>query len=139
MTGPVAYPFVPRSNRSLRPGQFWAIPLSNGRFACGRVLAVPAFGPKDRVGVVVGLMDWTGPQPPTGEDLAGRAVLAQASSRFETISNTGGEILGERPLRLDRIVPTDPNDSGVGSVHTVWGWRVIQTEAERRLGQPAGV
>src|SRR5262249_10570900 len=34
------YPFVPRSTAYLRPGQFWAIPLSDGRFACGRVLAL---------------------------------------------------------------------------------------------------
>ncbi|EMM74367.1 hypothetical protein LEP1GSC038_4747 [Leptospira weilii str. 2006001855] len=26
----VKYPFVPKSNRSLIPGQFWAIPLYNG-------------------------------------------------------------------------------------------------------------
>jgi hypothetical protein len=34
----VTYPFVPRSNAKFRPGQFWAIPLPDGRFACGRVL-----------------------------------------------------------------------------------------------------
>ena len=34
------YPFEPRSNVHLRPGQFWGVPLSDGRWACGRVLAV---------------------------------------------------------------------------------------------------
>lgn len=43
-------PCAPRSNVHLRPGQYWALPLSDGRFGCGRVMAVPAF-PKDQIGV----------------------------------------------------------------------------------------
>ena len=38
------YPFEPKLNKHLRPGQFWAILLADGRFAAGRVMAVPAFG-----------------------------------------------------------------------------------------------
>src|SRR6266700_932410 len=34
------YPFEPKSNTHLLPGQFWGVPLSDGRWACGRVLAV---------------------------------------------------------------------------------------------------
>ena len=34
------YPFEPKSNAHLMPGQFWGVPLSDGRWACGRVLAV---------------------------------------------------------------------------------------------------
>ena len=34
------YPFEPKSNAHLLPGQFWGVPLSDGRWACGRVLAV---------------------------------------------------------------------------------------------------
>jgi len=50
-----AYPFIPKSNRYLEVGQFWALPLSDGRYGCGRVMAVPAFGSKDRIGFVAGL------------------------------------------------------------------------------------
>jgi len=125
-----AYPFVPKSNRYLRPGQFWAVPLSDGRFAAGRVMAVPAFGPKDRTGVVVGLMDWIGTRPPSGADLRGRAVLVQAKSRFEAISNTGGEVLGSRPLELDGLVSMDPQDFRVGTKQNVWGWATITKYAE---------
>ncbi len=99
-------------------------------------MAVPAFGPKDRVGVVVGLMDWSGDHKPTTDDLAGRAVLVQAQTRFEAVSKTGGEVLGLRPLGLDGIKPVDPLDLSVGSVHREWGWRTILTEAERRFGRP---
>ncbi|HEU5111487.1 MAG TPA: hypothetical protein VFT95_23340 [Micromonosporaceae bacterium] len=125
------YPFVPRSNRRLIPGQYWALPLSDGRFACGRVMAVPAFGPRDRIGVVIGLMDWLGETHPTAEQLAGRPVLEQAKSRFEAIANTGGQVLGIRPLNLDGLVAVDPDASHVGAVHQVWGWRTILDLAEQ--------
>ena len=93
----IRYPFVPKSNKFLRPGQFWSIRLSNGTFAAGRVMAVPAFGPKDRTGVVVALMDWSGDHEPTANDLAGRGVLDQAKTRFEAISKNGAQVLGLRP------------------------------------------
>jgi hypothetical protein len=125
------YPFVPRSNRYLAAGQYWAIPLSDGRFACGRVMAVPAFGPHDRVGVVVGLMDWTGIRPPGSDQLAGHAVLEQGKARFEAITSTGGQILGHRPLALDALVPNEFDGQYVGAVHVVWGAQVIRSLAEQ--------
>jgi hypothetical protein len=81
-----AYPFVPKSNRYLEAGQFWALPLSDGRYGCGRVMAVPAFGAKDRVGFVAGLAGWIGSEPPTEAAIAGAPVLLQTKAHFETIS-----------------------------------------------------
>lgn len=130
------YPFVPRSNRLLRPGQFWAIPLSDGRFAAGRVMAVPAFGVGDRTGVVVGLVDWVGDGPPTEADIAGRPVLVQAKARFEAITMTGGEVLGLRPLEVDNLVAMDPHAFHGGAVHhKMWGGRTIAQFAERAFVQ----
>ncbi|MEU8820426.1 hypothetical protein [Actinoplanes sp. NPDC048796] len=131
MHGAMGYPFVPRSNRFLAAGQFWALPLSDGGFACGRVMAVPAFGAKDRVGVVVGLMDWTADVPPTYESIAGHGILEQAKSRFEAISSTGGQVLGVRPLDLDGLVPVLFNEQHVGAVDRVWGSLVIRDMAEQ--------
>jgi len=128
------YPFVPKSNRYLLPGQFWSLPLHNGRFACGRVMAVPAFGARDRVGIVIGLMDWVGNQPPTFDSLQGCQVLVQAETHFSAITNTGGDVLGLRPLDLDGLIPVDPNDLSVGSIHLVWGRATISDKAEERFG-----
>ena len=123
-------PFTPRSNVHLRPGQFWALPLRDGRFGCGRVLAVPAFGPKDRRGFVAGLLDWTGARPPVVEDIVDRPVLEHGSTRIEAIVNTGGEVAGWRPLTADALAGIDAD--GVGSTR-VWGWRTIVNLAERRF------
>jgi hypothetical protein len=117
----IAYPFVPKSNSSLRPGQFWAIRLSDGRFGAGRVTAVPAYGPKDRVGIAVALLDWAGDAEPTSADIAGRAVLFQAKTGFDAITNNGAKVLGLRPLDLDGIVPMDPMDMRVGARVPVMG------------------
>jgi hypothetical protein len=132
-----SYPFTPKSNRYLRPGQFWAIPLSDGRFAAGRVMSVPAFGPKDRTGVVVGLADWVGDKPPTADDLAGKAVLVQAKSGYEAVTVTGGQVLGLRPLEHDGLVSMDPDDFSVGTTQNVWGGRTIAKYAEQAFGTRA--
>ena len=94
-------------------------------------MAVPAFGARDRVGLVAGVMDWVGQKPPKADDLAGRSVLQQAKTSFETIANTGGEILGNRPLDADRLVAVDPDDFSVGTKQIVWGWAYIVEYAEQ--------
>ena len=75
-----AYPFVPKSNRWLEAGQFWAVPLSDGRFACGRVLDVPReldlHVPVARTMFLAGLLDWVGDTPPTAAAIAGAGLLA---------------------------------------------------------------
>jgi hypothetical protein len=104
------YPFVPKSNRRPRPGQFWGIPLDDGRFAAGRVMAVPAFGVTDRTGLVVGLMDWVGSAPPTEEDIAGRPVTIQAQAARQltcrpSVTTSRRGLIGDRPLAaFDRAV-----------------------------------
>jgi hypothetical protein len=130
MSRELAYRFTPKSNRYLRAGQFWAFALADERFACGRVMKVPAFGPRDRVGVQVGLMDWVGDHLPAAEDITGRTVLEQGKSRFETIANTGGVVLGYRSLELDGLAPIDFDGTEPGSVSRVWGWHTIVKLAE---------
>jgi hypothetical protein len=81
---------------------FWAVPLSDGRFACGRVLQVER---GSRVTILAGLMAWVSPDQPTEEALSGASLLSQGTAHIKAITETGGEILGERPLRADSIEP----------------------------------
>src|SRR6476660_9537596 len=69
----VTYPFLPRSTKAMLLGQFWAIPLSDGRFACGRVveLRVRDDGTRDSRGFLAGLLDWVGSSNPTSDSIAG--------------------------------------------------------------------
>lgn len=125
------YPFLPRSTSYLQPGDFWSVPLSDGRFACGRVLDTKATaGPDDHddLGLslstrvfFLGLMDWVGEVAPSTDSLAGAALLRQGAAHILTITTTGGEILGNRDLALDGITGLIQASHKTGG--TVWLYR----------------
>lgn len=105
----VSYPFKPKSNKLLLPGQFWGIKLSNGKYACGRVVQIPekndlSFSTKV---FLAGLMDWVGTNPPTAESIAGGRIIKEGNSHILSIRYTSfdGMIHGFRPLDLDSIEP----------------------------------
>jgi hypothetical protein len=135
-----SYPFVPKSNRWLKPGQFWAVPLSDGRFACGRVLDVP-HEPDVHVLVstktfLAGLLDWVGDAPPTAGSIAGAGLFAQGFAHIKAITTTGGEVLGQRDLEADDIVPAAwRSHEGGGTVWVYEGARRLRaaTAADRAL------
>src|SRR5262245_21051544 len=105
--GSTRYPFVPRSTARLCAGQFWSIPLLNGRWACGRVLQlkVTAGGRRDSRAFLAGLMNWSSRYPPTSDTIAGAQVLEQGQAHIKTIRENGGIVLGYRALEADGIEP----------------------------------
>jgi hypothetical protein len=113
------YPFVPKSTAHMRVGQIWAVPLSNGRYGCGYVVALD---PSRRRMFVAGLIDWFGDAPPTASQLVGHRVIEHAKAHLKTITEQGGEILGRVEVPLP-VVP-DPRDH-------VWGYNVIRILAEK--------
>ena len=154
---PVAYPFEPRSNARLEAGQFWGIPLSDGRFACGRVLAVPRVPdpayPVNARAFLAGLLDWVGDAPPTSETIAGAPLWTQGFVHIKAIRENGRLVLGSRPLDLDGIEPAlwlshpidgvtwvyagatpirpaGPGDAGLPPVEG-WGFKLIERLAEQ--------
>jgi len=132
------YPFVPKSTVRLRPGDYWSIPLSNGRFACGRVIQL---APTDRVGsrrlFLAGLLDWSSEALPSYLNIGGCKVLQQGAVHIKAITENAGVILGNRPLQLDGIEPGCFLDSSPGpSCLLMKGFDIIRgatTEEQRRL------
>jgi internalin A len=123
------YPFVPKTNAKLEAGQFWGVPLSDGRFACGRVLRVDqerSYGA--RTMFVAGLLDWVGNQPPTEETIAGSRLLEAANAHVRLIQHDGGLVLGHRPLYADEIIV--PQD-----VSSTWGFAFLKARAEHLFVQ----
>lgn len=103
---PIRYPFMPRSTSSLVPGQFWAIPLRDGSFGCGRVIETQAQGGiGSRVIFLAAVLDWHSTVPPTLDSIAGAKCLDQGKLHLKAITEEGGCILGHRPLELDDIEP----------------------------------
>jgi hypothetical protein len=159
VTARIGYPFEPKSIASLVAGQFWAVPLSNGRHACGRVLHVP--GKADSLYLnsrifLAGLMDWSGSAAPTSEAIAGCGILAQGRMHVTAIRDNGSLIIGQRDLELDeldglreishrgggtvwlyrggrRLRPATDEERRTAPVMSVWGRQVIQLLAERHF------
>jgi hypothetical protein len=155
-----SYPFKPKSATNLSPGDFWALPLSDGKYGCGRVIALkPSSGTGSRSMLLAGLMNWVGSSLPTTEGLAGYATLAQGQIHLRSIWESGGEILGNRPLAEDQIQPdgflsespggncmlmkgyevvrpATAEEQRVLPVFTTWGYLVMQRRAQA-LGQSA--
>jgi len=100
------YPFIPKSTSYMKEGQFWDIPLSNGKFACGRVLQFDYRNEKkDSRSFLAGLIDWVGENLPTFDAIAGAKLLEQGRAHIRTIVFNEGAIRGFRPLELDNIIP----------------------------------
>lgn len=151
------YPFVPKSTASLRPGQYWAVPLADGRFACGRVVQVGCSTiPTPSRAFFGGLHDWVGSAAPSADDIAGRAIVAWGVMHIQAITRLGGEVLGERDLVRDGIAPpkqlsamggpgaqiltgadpvrpATPDEWGEFPVLGYWGFDFIKELAEEKL------
>jgi hypothetical protein len=125
---PPTYPFVPRSATALTPGQFWAIPLSDGTFCCGRVIETkPPGSIGARVSFLAGVLDWHDEQPPTFDAIAGTKCLDQGQAHLKIITESGHVHQGLQPIR-----PQEPMDHSLPVLST-WGYRIPAIIAEARF------
>lgn len=99
-----SFPFVPRRSNELLAGDLWSIPLSDGRFACGRVLghAEPSTTGAT-VSFIGGLHDWVADQPPNGQSISGAAIRNVGRVHVAAIAAGGGAVVGHRDLNLDGL------------------------------------
>jgi hypothetical protein len=124
------YPYVPTTNASLEPGQFWAVPLSDGRFACGRVLRIDRQrAPGGHTLFVAGLLDWVGDRPPNADTIAGARLLAVGNAQVRSVPHIGSALLGHRPLSADGIAAPEV-------VTNTWGLGFMRALAERQFVRP---
>ncbi|MFK7885243.1 MAG: hypothetical protein AB8G16_00130 [Gammaproteobacteria bacterium] len=155
------YPFVPKTTKYLRPGQFWDIPLTNGLYACGRVLQLKyENGSRNTRQFLAALMDWCGAEPPSTDELAGAGILASGQTHVKTIAHSGSEILGLRELEADKIhiplsldaaggqhcrvrrgfellAPATQKQLNSLPIFQTWGYNVIVIRAEAKFGGAA--
>ena len=157
MSASPKYPFLPRSTVDLIPGQYWSIPLSNGKYACGRVLQVQDGESRN---FIAGLMDWCGEAPPAPEDVRSAKLAEHGLAHVKTIRESRGAVLGRVPLEDSELeVPLtldqSPGDGcrlrrgfsllGVASaeeqrklkVFSTWGYSVVRIKAEKRFAGDA--
>lgn len=145
----IEYPFRPKTNSYLLPGQFWAIPLSSGKYACGRVIELMPKGEiGSRTSFLAGLIDWVGENPPLADDLIGCKTIKQGSVHIKT---------SHRPIELEEIKSDyfRSQEAFEGCIlmkgyknlrsiskeeweryetFSTWGYKVINILAEERFG-----
>jgi hypothetical protein len=128
----ISYPFKPKSNSKLEPGQFWSIKLENGEYACGLVLSVPPRENRDTKTVFVGLLSWHGKTKPTSEVLEGSnlEIIDQGEAHVKTITSFGESIEGKIELHKAKIVIANEVDSNYGPhSYVVNGFNVLGKSA----------
>ncbi len=91
------FPFVPKSNKFLMPGDFVGIPLPNEQWACAVILGRLLSG---RSAFIGGLFEWVGSGPPCCSSIDGAQVPHYSSHHIKTISSYGLSIDGN--CRLDQ-------------------------------------
>ncbi|GEL98049.1 hypothetical protein [Cellulomonas terrae] len=86
--------------------------------------------------IAVALLDWCEPQPPTAASIAGAGVLDWGHAHVKTVRESGGALVGHRPLELDGglagLIGGDDLDPMVGST---WGYLFIEDLAHARFGR----
>lgn len=139
------------------PGDYWAIRLDCGRFACGRVLQVEGDElPTKTQAFFGGLHDWLGDRPPTVSDVQASPLVEFGVMHVQAIRETGEAILGNVPLSQaeDEIPELMDSEGGPAArilkgarflrkakkaewgkmpVLSNWGYNVIRLHAERML------
>ena len=123
------YPFTPKSTSYLEPGQFWAIPLSNGNFACGVVLAKLSNGQKtDNRVFLAALVNWSGPHEPISENIKNTQILKEGAAHIKAIQTTGGSIIGKLEFNDLPASPKEYTDDIV-----TMGYGVLEKMAEKHF------
>jgi len=129
--------FIPKSTTSLHPGHFWAVPLDDGRFACGRVLQLDTeMIPSPRRAFFGGLHDWIDDVPPTSSAIADAGFVAYGVMHIKAITETGGRVLGGCPL-LDRddYHPTLLSEHGGVHAMILRGSLPVRRASKKEWGQ----
>ena len=127
------YPFTPKSTSYIEPGQFWSIPLSNGKYACGVVISKLADlheGKVETRSFLAALIDWSGDQPPTGKDIENSIAVKVGAAHIKAICTTGGEIIGKSSFGFLGENPRRYSDDVI-----TMGYSVLKNLAEKRYAK----
>ena len=99
------YPFVPKKASEIKEGDFYYIPLSNGHYACGRLILIKKKSGRKTQSILVGLHDWSGSKYPTKEDIHQCKIVEQGVMHVTSIGHVGGEVIENKPLEEDNLKP----------------------------------
>ncbi len=119
------FPLKPKSTSRIEQGQFWTVPLENGGFGCGVVLAkVTNQGKLDTRMFLAGLLNWFDDAQPTLHKIQGAPVIETGFAHIKSITETGGEIIGS-----GYVVLNTPREIQGTDATSTWGYNFISNLA----------
>lgn len=83
----------------------------------------------------VGLLDWCEPERPTSDSIAGATVIDYGTAHVKTIRETGGELLGHRPLDADGGSAALLGQRTYVLPAATWGYATIEALAHEHFGR----
>ena len=123
------YPFIPKSTSHLEPGQYWPIPLSNGRYGCGVVLAKLQRDGKSETRVFyAGLLQWCSKLQPNADTIKNCGFVKKGALHIKAIISIGSEITGKADFK---DLPPNPSEYTYDIV--TMGYDVINIVAEKQF------
>lgn len=125
------FPFSPRSTREIEIGDLVAVPVVGGGWGCLQVTDLKRRGTGALTTLVVGVLDWHGPEAPTAASVLGSPVTEQGLTRVELFTQGGYRITGTCAVGPNPW-PSNYRDSGIGTVTKVWGWRAAAGRVGRQ-------
>jgi hypothetical protein len=124
-----SFPVSPRSTASLEVGDLIAVPCEPPGWACLQVVDLKRTGAGARTSFVAGVLPWRGQAPPTRGDVAGLAATEQGLVRIELFTDGGLQVVDHAEV-VSTGLPSNFRDQQVGTVHTVWGWKMAIERAQ---------
>ncbi|MET2985108.1 hypothetical protein [Aureibaculum conchae] len=101
----MTYPFIPKSNKKISPGDYWVTELSNKSYAVGVVIDTPPIDLKLTREIVIGLLNWNGTEHPKLQELSNLKILKQGHAHIKTINEYSSGILGNLDFIKANIEP----------------------------------
>ena len=79
--------------------------MSDGSFACGRLLLIEKKSGRKTKSILVGLHDWSGRNHPKKEDLHDCKIIEQGVIHINSIGHVEGKVIGHKLLDEDNLKP----------------------------------
>lgn len=151
------YPFIPKKASEVEDGDFFYVPLSNGKFACGRLLLIQRKSGRKTKSLLVGLHNWIGKGHPSNQDIHNSDIIEQGVMHINSIGYIEGEVIGNKPLIEDHLKPCLQFEAGylldgfenLGSIpaddcnkysrRSTYGLGVIKLLAEKHFVESKGL
>ena len=135
------YPIYPKSNKFLKPGDYWLVKLSDNSYTIGLVIDIPPSDLRLTREIYIGLLDWNEKHIPDINEIQGIEIIEQGHAHIKTINEIGQGIIGNIDLNNANIKIKETIGSygaNASNFHIMKGYQIIRDfEIEDRQNYPS--